>query len=593
MMKKLFTFFLLTALFSSSLAQAPATYYNGTAGLTGAALKTKLHQIISTGAMDNGYGGLWTAYATTDIDLFYENDGTIFDMYSENPTGPDPYNFTLGTDQCGQYSVEGDCYNREHIVPQSLFGSASPMKNDVHFIRATDGKVNGERANYPFGMVGTPTFVSLNGSKVGNSVSPGFSGTVFEPINAYKGDVARMVLYFVTRYESQLSTFSTGNNMLGGTSFPGLTSWELQQMLLWNSQDAISPEEIARNNASYTFQGNRNPFIDNAQYANDIWGAVVIDTVPPTTPANLVAANPTSSTVDLTWTASTDNVAVAGYDIYANGIFKNTVSGVSTTVNGLSASTAYSFYVIAKDTSGNSSPQSNTATETTLAGTGGGSSCGTEDFENIPNGGNGYGTRTWTNNAIDWTATDARTDQTINGKAITIRNAGTLVSSTISGGVQSVTVTTQRVFGGGSGTFNLRVNGNTIGSIPFSSTATTTTISNINVTGDVIFSITDNSNGDRVAIDDFTWTCGSLSTTEMINSENFRIYPNPVSNGILNVQGNNLEKITSAEIYDANGKVIQKIEKPFSKGNRIILNKIPAGLYILKTSEFSVKFLVK
>ena len=591
-MKNIFTLFLITFLFQFSLAQPPAGYYNGTTGLTGAALKTKLSQIISTGTTDNGYSGLWTAYATTDRDYFYENDGTILDLYSENPTGVDPYNYTLGTGQCGNVGVEGTCYNREHIVPQSLFNSNSPMVSDVHFIRPTDGKVNGVRSNYPFGTVGTASFTSLNGSKVGNSTSSGYGGTVFEPINAFKGDIARMVLYFVTRYESQLSGFTTGN-MLGGSAFPGLQAWELQQLLIWNAQDPVSAEEIARNNASYTFQGNRNPFIDNSQYATDIWGTVTVDATPPTAPTNLTAANPTSSTVDLSWTASTDNVGVTGYDIYINGVFYATVTGTSTTVSNLAGSTLYSFYVKAKDLAGNVSPQSNTATATTLAGPASGT-CGTENFELIPTTDSGsYTTKTWTNNSITWTATDARSDQTINTKAITMRNAGTLTSTTVASGVGSVTVTTQRKFSGGTGSFNLRVNGNIVGSIPFSDVVTTTTINNINISGNVVFSVTDNSNGDRVAFDDFSWTCATLSTAENNISETFQIYPNPVTNGILNVKGNNLEKIAVAEIYDANGKIIQKIEQPFAKNNRIILNKIPAGMYILKTSEFSMKFLVK
>lgn len=591
-MKKLYTFFLLISLFSFSLAQPPAGYYNGTDGLTGPALKTKLFQIISAGTTDNGYSGLWTAYANTDKDYFYENDGTILDIYSENPNGVDPYNYTYNTNQCGTYSIEGNCYNREHIVPQSLFAQASPMKNDIHFIRPTDGKVNGERSNYPFGVVGTATFTSLNGSKVGNSVSTGYGGTVFEPINAFKGDVARMVLYFVTRYESQLSTFNTGN-LLGGSPFPGLQSWELQQLLLWNAQDPVSPEEISRNNASYIIQGNRNPFIDDATYATKIWGSVIVDNQAPTMPTNLAASNPTTNTIDLTWTASTDNVGVTGYDIFVNGNYKTTVVGTSATVTGLASSTAYNFYVKAKDLSGNSSVESNTVTETTLAGTGGGTSCGTENFENIPIDPNSYSTRTWTNNAITWTATDARTDQTINNKAITIRN-GTLLSSTIAGGAQSVTVTTQLKFAGTAGTFNLRVNGAIVGSIPYSTVVTTTTINNINVSGDVIFSLTDNSTtSNRVAFDDFSWTCSTLSTAENNIGEKFQVYPNPVTNGVLYLKGENLSKIESAEIYDVNGKIVQKLNKPFAKENKIILNKVPAGLYILKTSEFSTKFLVK
>ena len=159
-MKKIYSFFLIAFLFSFSAAQVPAGYYNGTAGLTGPALKTKLFQIISTGTIDNGYSGLWTAYATTDRDYFYENDGTILDIYSENPNGPDPYNYNVGVNQCGSNGAEGTCYNREHIVPQSLFAEASPMKNDVHFIRATDYQVNSKRSNFPFGIVGTPTFTS-------------------------------------------------------------------------------------------------------------------------------------------------------------------------------------------------------------------------------------------------------------------------------------------------------------------------------------------------------------------------------------------------------------------------------------------------
>lgn len=84
-------------------AQVPNGYYDTAAGLTGAALKTKLSQIITSGHIDKGYSGLWTAYKTTDIDQTFENDGSILDIYSENPTGTDPYKFIVTTDQCGTY----------------------------------------------------------------------------------------------------------------------------------------------------------------------------------------------------------------------------------------------------------------------------------------------------------------------------------------------------------------------------------------------------------------------------------------------------------------------------------------------------------
>jgi len=590
-MKRTLLSFLLSFAFISAFAQIPTGYYDGTAGLTGAALKTKLKQIISNGHVDHGYNGLWNGYQTTDVDHTYENDGTVLDLYSENPNGPDPYNFTPGNNQCGNYNSEGDCYNREHIVPQSLFNSNSPMVADIHFIRPTDGKVNGMRSNYPYGKVGNATFTSLNGSKLGNSVSPGYSGVVFEPIDAFKGDIARMILYFVTRYESQLSGFGTGN-MLGGSAFPGLQQWELNQLLEWNTLDPVSPAEIERNNKSYLYQGNRNPYIDHPEYVNQIWGTPVVDTEAPTAATNLVTTGATSNSISLSWTAATDNTSVTGYDIYVDNTLHTTATGTTATVSGLAPSTTYSFYVIAKDAAGNTSPQSNIATGTTLTGPVGGS-CGTETFENIPASASSYATQTWTNNNITWTATDARTDQTINGKAITIRN-GDLTSSTISGGIQSLTVTTQLKFSGNDGNLNVEVNGTQVGTIPYSPTVTTTTINNINVSGNVVIKISNPNTGARIALDDLSWTCETLGTNEITKSKSsFNIYPNPVKNNELFVKGENLSKISKAEIYDLSGKLIEMIANPFKTSNKINLKGLSKGNYILKTDSFSTKFIVE
>ena len=590
-MKKSSVIFILSLFFGLLSAQPPAGYYSSATG-TGAQLKTQLSTIITNGHSDMGYSGLWTGYLTTDRDYFYENDGTILDIYSENVTGPDPYTFTPITEQCGNYSNEGDCYNREHIVPQSLFNEDSPMKNDIHFVRATDGKVNGMRNNFPFGLVGAASFTSLNGSKLGVSVSPGYGGTVFEPIDAFKGDVARMIFYFVTRYENQLSNFATGN-MLGGSAYPGLQTWQLQQLLIWHAQDPVSPVEVARNNASYAFQGNRNPFIDNPQWVNTIWG--VSDNIAPTAPTGLTAGTATSSSVPLNWTAATDNIAVAGYDIYVNGVYHSTVSGTSATVSGLAPTTTYTFYVVAKDLAGNVSPASNSVTATTPAGTPGGS-CGTETFDAMPANSSGYAVRTWTSNNTTWTATDARTDQTINGRAITIRN-GNLTSSSVTGGIKSITVTTQLKFGGSAGTFNLRINGNIVGTIPYSGTpdtSVTTTVDNLNITGNAVISITDNSAaGNRVAFDDLSWTCYTLGTSETSTASTLIIYPNPVVNDVLFVSGPELKKVLKADIYSLDGRLIQTIARPFLSSNRIKLNNLKSGVYVLSLDSISFKFIVK
>ncbi|WP_159799458.1 endonuclease [Flavobacterium sp. MK4S-17] len=269
-------FYLLSALIFTALsfAQIPNGYYNGATG-TGYQLKTQLYNIIK-GHNTKSYDALYTCYQTSDRDYFYENDGTILDMYSEKPNGPESYTFsaTGSSDRCGNYQSEGDCYNREHLMPQSVFNENSPMVSDAHHIVPTDGKVNGMRSNHPFGRVGNANWTSTNGSKRGSNLnsgySAGYSGTVFEPIDEFKGDIARCLLYFATRYENKIANWN--HAMLNGTSNQVFSDWFLEVLLTWHNMDPVSPKEIARNNAVYNFQGNRNPYIDHPEYVQQIWG---------------------------------------------------------------------------------------------------------------------------------------------------------------------------------------------------------------------------------------------------------------------------------------------------------------------------------
>ena len=296
MKKKYFLTILLISV--SGIAQIPLNYYSAATG-TGYALKTQLKTIITNGHVDKGYGagtsqtnnGLWSAYGTTDRDngIGYENDNTIVDIYSENPTGTDSYNFNFNTasggnnGQCGNYTGEGNCYNREHLIPQSYFGSTGIMRNDVQHIYPTDGKVNAIHNDFAFGKVDLPSYVSLNGSKLGSALnsgySAGFTGTVFEPIDEFKGDVARVYFYFATRYEDQMATFYNTYTttdcrvMFNGTANQVFSPTFLNILLTWNAQDPVSTKEVLRNNASYIHQGNRNPYIDNNSYLTTIWGS--------------------------------------------------------------------------------------------------------------------------------------------------------------------------------------------------------------------------------------------------------------------------------------------------------------------------------
>ena len=596
---KIKTLLIVGLLFSVAniFAQIPTGYYDGTAGLTGAALKTKLSQIITNGHQTKSYDNLYNGYPSTDSDNYYEKDGSVLDIYSENPKGTDPYVYQHGSKQCGNYKVEGDCYNREHIFPQGYFNSASPMVSDIHHVVPTDGKVNGYRSSFPFGKVGSANFVSENGSKRGTSASPNYSGTVFEPIDEFKGDVARMILYFATRYESKLSSFKD-NDILTNSAFPGVEAWELAVLKEWHTNDPVSQREIDRNNAAYTYQGNRNPFIDQPEYVALIWGTTTPDTEAPSTPTNLIVTGSTSSTISLSWTASTDNIMVATYDIYLDGTLKTSSATNSATVTGLNPSTTYTFYIKAKDAAGNTSNQSNTATGTTKENTGGNdggstTSCGTEDFEEASGAVNTYKTVTWTNNGITWTATDSRSDQTINNKAITVRN-GTLSSSSISGGISSLTIKTQLKFSGTNGSFKLFINGVEKGTIPYSDTVTTTTISNINVSGNVTISIQNNSTtSNRVAFDDLSWTCYNGLGTDETTVNKFSIYPNPIKNNMLFVKSENLSKIKKVEIYNTSGVLVQVAEKPFLNKNYLVLKNLPKGIYFAKFDDNAQKFLVE
>ncbi len=243
-------------------AQIPSGYYNSAQGLTGAPLKTALHNIIKNHTSIS-YASLWTHFTATDK----KSNGKVWDIYSDNPGGTPPYEFTFSTDQCGSYSGEGICYNREHSWPQSWFNSQTIPSSDMFHIYPTDGYVNNIRSNYSYGDVAVPSWTSLNGSMLGSCADEGYSQTVFEPIDEYKGDLARGYFYMSTRYQSEDAAWSTS----GGTNKSEILPWQADVLLRWNQQDPVSSKEIDRNNAVYQIQHNRNPFIDNPQWADSIW----------------------------------------------------------------------------------------------------------------------------------------------------------------------------------------------------------------------------------------------------------------------------------------------------------------------------------
>lgn len=246
-----------------AMAEAPSGYYSTCENQGGENLLKSLYSKISS-HNNVGYDGLWSLYKTSDV----KANGKIWDMYStkEWPTG---------SQQCGSYKLVGDCYNREHSFPKSWFSKGSPMVSDAYHIYPTDGKVNGQRSNYPYGECAHGTTLPSNGSvkalgRLGSSTFKGYSGTVFEPVDEYKGDFARSYFYMAACYYDKIKGWSSP--MLAGNNYPAFTSWAIELLLKWHRQDPVSPKEISRNDAVYARQKNRNPFIDHPEMVEYIWG---------------------------------------------------------------------------------------------------------------------------------------------------------------------------------------------------------------------------------------------------------------------------------------------------------------------------------
>ncbi|HPE34596.1 MAG TPA: endonuclease [Bacteroidales bacterium] len=244
-------------------AQIPGGYYDSASGLSGSSLQQALHNIIDDHTVIT-YSELWDYFQQTDK----KSNGKVWDIYSDIPGGTPPYEFTFIVDQCGNYSQEGDCYNREHSFPKSWFGGdIYPMFSDLFQIYPTDGWVNNKRGNFPYGEVGIASWTSMNGSKLGECNVNGYTGTVFEPIDDFKGDLARMHFYMATRYLGEDSNWPGSDAVYGAQ----MKEWALNMLHSWHQNDPVSTKETDRNNAVYQIQNNRNPFVDHPEFVDLIW----------------------------------------------------------------------------------------------------------------------------------------------------------------------------------------------------------------------------------------------------------------------------------------------------------------------------------
>jgi endonuclease I len=304
-MKKITLLLLLLTIGFSVHAQIPTGYYDHASGTTGYDLKTRLKRIINT-ADDpeitsneyfhdrQDYGDLWNLYETSDsrpnpnYDVSIPANGPefyVWEMYSDGDCdflfgkvvdGGQQDNGTLGNSEC-------QLFNREHSFPRSWYGDGSshPMKSDAFHVIPSDKYTNGQRGNLAYSEVNTSLSYSTPGTALkGTSSISGPTGTVFEPADQYKGDIARGLLYVAVRYEDEIASWETndsdGDSMLDGTSNKVFEQWAIDMLYSWHVNDPVSQKEIDRNNdIFYSFQNNRNPFIDHPEYVAEIWGAVL------------------------------------------------------------------------------------------------------------------------------------------------------------------------------------------------------------------------------------------------------------------------------------------------------------------------------
>lgn len=253
---------MLVAAFAGQAAKQPADYYKKAEGKKQKALLSQLCSIISANTRVISYENLFEdAYPYTDAE-----GGYLIDMYSN-------VKYSVNDSRINKnYSRIGQSINREHAFPQSWFDKRTPIKSDLFHVYPTDGYVNNQRSSYPYGECEGGTRLSNDGyygkGRLGHCTAPGYSGTVWEPDDEYKGDFARTYFYMATRYNTQIGSWvnnGTAGTILDGTSYPVYQSWYLNLMLKWHRQDPVSDKEIKRNDAAYDLQHNRNPFIDHPE----------------------------------------------------------------------------------------------------------------------------------------------------------------------------------------------------------------------------------------------------------------------------------------------------------------------------------------
>ena len=331
---------LILALYSLK-AQIPSGYYDSASGLDDDALKAALNNIID-GHTEFPYSStgtdVWDILKVSDRDP--NNSNNVLCVYTQ-------YSMSAA----GEYN-SGNGWSREHVWAKSHgdFGTSTGAGTDVHNLKPADVSINSTRNNRDFDEGGDAVSDSSPPSGYDGSTDCFKTSTTFEPPDSLKGDIARIIFYMVVRYEGEngevdLEMVNYADSSPSGEPYHGVQS----TLYSWHVADAVSSFEQNRNDVIYSYQGNRNPFIDYPEYANYLWGGES-----PTTnaePTNHVTNLSVGRVITINWSDPTSGVLPDGYLIKASSVGYSSISDPSDgTVENASSTIKYVSYGVESTT---------------------------------------------------------------------------------------------------------------------------------------------------------------------------------------------------------------------------------------------------
>ncbi|WP_222933119.1 endonuclease, partial [Fulvivirga aurantia] len=268
-MKKRILFSILLLVSLHSFSQVPAGYYDPATGLTGEELKMALHKIINNHTVKT-YSEVKDALRATDEDP--ANPDNVILIY----TGRSIDKFDFASDPTNPSN--DDFWNREHVWSKShgFPDDADTAYTDIHHLRPCDQTVNSSRSNKDFSEL--PHTAEYEEGEAPNTYT---NDDYWEPRDEVKGDVARMMFYMATRYNSDALDLELRDHI----TFSGQPLFgRLYKLIKWHENDPVDQFERDRNDKIAEWQNNRNPFIDHPEFVGEIWGTtaepqILIDTV--------------------------------------------------------------------------------------------------------------------------------------------------------------------------------------------------------------------------------------------------------------------------------------------------------------------------